>query len=316
MVADLQPGQQVDSCFAVIQMQFQPYKDPAKGHFLSVLLGDSTGEISGKLWHGASLIQGIASGDVVKVTAKVEEYRGTKQLNISQLAALPDGELVDLADFLPTCSKGRKALEQELKEALGRFTDPALKSLLTTWFSRPDFWNEYLLAPGAKRVHHAYLGGLAEHSLEVFQLSSTMAKLFPAVNEQLVLAGALIHDVGKMQEYQYKYTIDLTDQGKLLGHIVLGYQMLQREIACHGDFPEEYAEHLGHMILSHHGEMQYGSPVEPQTIEAAVLHQADLASSQIKQYAQTIESGAETERWLYNKTLGRNLYRGFLKEIS
>jgi len=314
MVADLQPGQFVDSYFAVTQMQLQPYKDPTKGHFLSVLLADRTGEISGKLWQGASQVQGIAVGDVAKVVAKVEEYRGSRQLNLSRIEPLSQGEQVDLADFLPTCPKGRKALEQELKAALSKFTDPHLKSLLTTWFSRPDFWNEYLLSPGAKRVHHAYLGGLAEHSLEVFHLAGAMAKLYPVVNEQLVLAGALLHDVGKVKEYNYKYIIDLSDEGKLLGHIAMGYQMLQEEVAHHSDFPKEYAEHLGHMILSHHGKMEYGAPIEPQTIEAAVLHQADLASSQVKQYAQTIES-AEEERWLFNRVLGRNLYLGYIKDI-
>lgn len=317
MVANLQPGQMVESYFAVTQIQLLPYRDVSKGHFLSVLLSDRTGEISGKLWHGApQKAQGIAVGDLVKVIGKVEEYRGNKQLNLSDLLTLPEGELVDLADFLPTCSKGRKVLEQELKVALSQFTDPHLKALLTTWFSRPDFWNEYLLAPGAKRVHHAYLGGLAEHSLEVFHLADTMAKLFPVVERELVLAGALLHDVGKIQEYQYKYCIEMTDQGKLLGHTVIGYQMLEREVARHSDFPLAYATHLGHLILSHHGQLEYGAPVEPQTIEAAVLHQADLASSQVKQFAQAIESSEPGEAWLYNKTLGRSLYLGFLKNAE
>lgn len=317
MVESLQPGQMVDSCFAVTQVQLLPYRDPSKGHFLSVMLADRTGEISGKLWHGASeKAQGIAVGEVVKVVGKVEEYRGAKQVNLSRITSLPEGELVDLADFLPTCPKGRKALEEELKEALSNFTDPHLRALLTTWFSRPDFWNEYLLAPGAKRVHHAYLGGLAEHSLEVFQIADALAKLFPAVDRQLVLAGALLHDVGKLEEYQYKYSIEITDQGKLLGHTTIGYQMLEREIARHSDFPHAYATHLGHLILSHHGQLEYGAPVEPQTIEAAVLHQADLASSQVKQFAQVIEKSEPDESWLYNKTLGRSLYLGFLKKTA
>jgi len=315
MVADLEPGQVVESCFAISQMQLQPYRDPTKGHFLSLLLADRTGEISGKLWHGApQKAQGLVVGDVVRVMGKVEEYRGTKQLNLSELLPLPEGELVDLADFLPTCPRGRKALERELKGALSQFTEPSLRALMTSWFSRPDFWNEYLLAPGAKRVHHAYLGGLAEHSLEVFQIADSLAKLFPAVDRQLVLAGALLHDVGKIEEYKYKYAIDLTDQGKLLGHTIIGYQMLEREISRHSDFPPEYATHLGHMLLSHHGQLEYGAPVEPQTIEAAVLHQADLASSQVKQFAQAIDNSQPGESWFYHRTLGRGVYFGFLKK--
>lgn len=314
MVADLITGQVVESCFAIAQMQLLPYRDPAKGHFLSMQLADKSGEVAAILWHNApKRAEGLAVGDLVNVVAKVEEYRGAKQLNLSELERVPDEVLVDLAEFLPTSPKGREALERELKAALAAIKDKYLKALLTTWFSRPDFLQSYLLTPGAMRVHHAYVGGLVEHSLEVYQIADTLAKLYPLANRDLVLVGALLHDVGKIREYQYKYAIDLTDEGKLIGHTTIGYQLLQEQVARHQDFPLELAEHLGHLILSHHGQLEYGAPVLPQTIEAAILHQADLASSQVKQYAEAIDRREPGERWLYHKTLGRNLFLGFLK---
>jgi 3'-5' exoribonuclease len=234
-----------------------------------------------------------------------EDYQGSRQLRILEM--IPTGEEeIDFRQLIPASSRSTQELEEELDMRLAELQDIQLGNLLREWFEEPTFRELFATAPAAKQIHHARLGGLLEHSLEVVTLGLVMARLYGA-NQAMVTAGALLHDVGKIYEYSWFPVLDLTDQGRLLGHITIGYQLLQER----GKYLNgEKLLHLGHIILSHHGEIEYGSPVRPQTLEAMIVHEADLASGRLRAAADALDQGEEL--WTsWQKGLSRSLFRGF-----
>jgi 3'-5' exoribonuclease len=200
-------------------------------------------------------------------------------------------------------------MARHLDEVVTSVRQPHLAKLLGSFFGDAEFKRLYLEAPAAKRVHHAYLGGLAEHSLEVAELVLTIARFSQNMDRDLAVTAALLHDLGKIKEYSYRRVIDLTDDGRLVGHTVLGYHMLLSRIGELQGFPQDLAQRLLHAILAHHGQMEWGAPVVPQTVEAAAVHHADLLSSRIKQFDQLAAGSEEANaRWsAYDSSLGRSV---------
>jgi 3'-5' exoribonuclease len=326
-LADLRLGEPVETALMVVEKRLVPFRDQAKGHYLVVALVDRTGQIEGRAWdNAAELAKACEPGDVVWVTGVVEEYRENRQLRVGSLRRLEAAE-VELADFLAVTPRDRRAMEQRLDDLVASVQDPQLSSLLTAFFGDPEFRYAFCEAPAAKRIHHNYLGGLLEHSLEVAEVVETAARFAPEVkgglNRDLALAGALLHDIGKLREYRYRPFIDLTDEGKLVGHTVLGVQMLRERLAGLGSEAEGgLVLELEHLILTHHGELEWGAPILPHTVEAAAVHYADLLSGRVKQYQQVAAGGggaagatganaSEEPAWSpYDNLLGRSLYLG------
>uniref|UniRef100_A0A831UDQ7 HD domain-containing protein n=1 Tax=Geobacter metallireducens TaxID=28232 RepID=A0A831UDQ7_GEOME len=279
--------------------------------YMTLKLMDKTGEIEGRVWDNVDELSAIFDrDDFIAIRCKASVYLGKMQLVISELARVPD-DRVQLADFLPESDRPLAEMERELASLLASFTDPHLKALMDAFFGDPELMALYRIAPAAKGMHHVYLGGLLEHSLAVARLVDAIVPLYGGLNRDLLVAGALLHDVGKVREMTYQRSFDYTDEGKLLGHITIGVEMVQERIAAIPGFPAELAMLLKHMLLSHHGQYEYGSPKRPKTVEATILNYLDDLDSKINGIRTHIRKETENQsRWSsYHRLYDRYFYK-------
>lgn len=313
-IIDLEPGNQVESTFLVVRKELR--QGGRSGLFLDLTLCDPSGRIPAKVWENAAAIgERFVVGDVVEVTGVVETYRNELQLRIEQARLLPPDE-ADPSDFLPRSHKDSAALETHIAQVVKTIENRHLRELLITMFRDQDFRKRFLTAPGAKALHHAYIGGLIEHTAEVVELCEKVCAVFPALDRDLLLTSAILHDVGKMEELSWQTAFEYTDEGQLLGHLVLGERLvLSRANEVEG-FPDELKLRLSHMILSHHGTGEFGSPKAPMTAEAIALHHAEDLDAKINMFLGQIETAREKgQRWTERHfLLGRALYVGDVDE--
>jgi 3'-5' exoribonuclease len=295
-------------------MTLSPFRDAARGCFLTLLLTDKTGQIRGRIWEGAdALAATLAEGQPVRVVAVAEDWQGQMQLQVQQATPVEDFQPTLFAEFVPSGTADIRKLKAQLEKAILSVGDAELSRLLRAIFSQRQFYEAYTNLPAAKQVHHAYLGGLLEHSLEVVEFCEAACRLFPVLNRDLLVTAALLHDIGKTQEYHVTGAIDMTDEGKLIGHVAIGLRLLDRALGMTPGFPREVADHLAHLLLSHHGELEHGAPILPQTIEAIALNLADLSSSKLKQFEQVLATCTAADWSAYDRYLGRSIYAGFGK---
>lgn len=298
-------GQQLEGSYVITRKEVLPFRDQERGSYLALTLQNRWGQIQGRLWELPENHGDYCPGKVVSLRAVPEEYQCGIQLRILDIR-LTREEDIDLSQLVPSSSRPSQEMEEELNRRIAEIQDTQLNSFLREWFEEPHFQRLFTTAPAAKQIHHPRLGGLLEHSLEVVTLGLAMARLYGA-DQAMVTAGALLHDVGKIYEYTWLPVLDLSDHGRLMGHIALGYQLLQERGK---DLNGEKLLHLGHIILSHHGEIEFGSPVRPQTLEAMIVHEADLASGRLRAAADALDQGEEL--WTsWQKGLSRSLFRGF-----
>jgi 3'-5' exoribonuclease len=317
-VRDLRPGERVTAFFLVRHKQLEPFRDRSKGEFLTLVLGDRTGQMLARVWEGApELAETFSEDDVVKVAGDVEEYLGRTQIIVHKLRVANDDEY-DLADFLPATEKDVGQMLAAVQAAVERIENPHLAALVRHFYDDPDFRTRLAQAPAARRVHHAYLGGLLEHLTDVLTLCDTVLSLYPEINADLLRAGALLHDVGKLREYAWVRDIDYTDEGRLIGHIVIGDEMVSRAIAQRPDFPDDLSLRVRHMLVSHHGRYEWGSPSRPQTLEAIALHHVENLSAQVNRFRNLLAARREPgETWTeYDRLLGRQLYAGHDADLN
>lgn len=308
-LANISAGDVIDSYFLVTGRQLEPFKNKP-GHYLQLILADKTGEIRAFAWDRAHEFYQIADEDrVVRAYGTVKDYRGNLQLYLESLALCEEDEF-DLAELVPCVDKDIGELKKGLFSAIDKVSNPFLRQLLNHFFKDPHCLMLFEKAPGGKRIHHGYLGGLLEHTVEVVQICEFISTLFPGADKDLLLCGALLHDIGKIREYCYARRIDITDEGKLLGHITIGDELVKAAIDKIPNFPAELAVNLRHMLISHHGELEWGSPKRPKTIEAVILHHADNLDAKVNQFAQIIyrhpDDGGSWSN--YENTLGRSIY--------
>jgi 3'-5' exoribonuclease len=199
-----------------------------------------------------------------------------------------------------------------VRETIASVENPHLRALLDKFFADEEFVAAFSRAPAARRIHHAYLGGLLEHTVEVVVLCQTVLTLYPQIHRDLLMAGALLHDVGKTREFTYQRDMDYSDEGRLLGHVVLSDQMIAERLAAIPDFPPELALRLRHLVVSHHGRYEWGSPRRPKTLEACALHYIENLDAQVNRFAQVIAARRDKTRpWTeYDTLLRRYLYAG------
>ena len=304
-IAELVAGSALDDVFLLVQRNMAHKKDG--NPFLNVTLADRTGQAKGVVWDQVERIAAaVAEGDFVHVRAQVGEYRGSLQLVVKDMARVPP-EQVDAADFLAATARDVTQMFERLKEMTLRMQTPHLKVLFERFWADDAFVAAYTRAPAAKLMHHAYIGGLLEHTLSMAVLTELIAGHYSGVDRDLLLAGVILHDVGKVRELEYTRRIDYTDEGRLLSHIVIGLSMLDEKLKQVPDFPETQAQLLKHMIISHHGAREFGSPEPPKTIEAVLLNFIDEMDSRVNSIREYVAKDPSDGSWTpYHRLLERH----------
>ncbi len=249
--------------------------------YMTLRLADRTGDVEGRIWDRVDEYNGrFEKNDFVQIRAKASVYLGKMQLIIQDLTPVPEDH-VDLGDYLPVSDRSTEQMQGDFRAKVDNLQDPHLKRLMQAFMADHQFFHRYSIAPAAKAMHHVFLGGLLEHSLAVADLAEDIGRRYPGLNVDLLVVGALLHDIGKVTELSYDRAFDYTDEGKLLGHIVIGVEMVEDKIRAIDDFPARLAVHVKHMLLSHHGQYEYGSPKRPKTLEAVILNYLDDLDSKI-----------------------------------
>jgi len=279
-------NQEIVSDFLVTQKDL---REGTKSKYLRLALADSSGTMTGNIWSNAeSFDDKFAIGDIVRIKAQVITFKGKYQLNISKVKALMLEEY-DLVDFVATTEKDINQLSEKLFMFIDSLKNEYLKELLSNIFEDKEFYTIFAQAPAAKTWHHNYVGGLLEHTISVATICDFASHHYP-IDRDLLLVGAILHDIGKTREYSLKSSIDFTTEGRLIGHIPLGDQLICKEMEKINNFPSNLAMKLRHLILSHHGEYEFASARLPQTIEAVLLHQADNLDAQTVGVKQLVEA--------------------------
>jgi 3'-5' exoribonuclease len=300
-VADLLPGTGVEGVYLLSAKETRQTRQ-GKPYF-RLKVGDRTGTVDCTVWEVDSVGPGVKVGDLVTVCARVTEYQGRPQLEATSVAAAPTGA-AQPRDFLPSTYRDIEELKGFLQFHMGSVYDRDYSALLELIFGNEAFLDTFAAAPAAKVYHHAYLGGLVEHTVAVAEMCEFVAQQYGRVDRDLLLTAALLHDIGKTQELAFETTIDFTDAGKFLGHVIQGVVLVAEKAAQLPSFPEAKLQQLLHCIVSHHGELEWGSPKRPKTIEALILHHVDNLDAKVKGFLEIVE-GSRDAPW----TDLRNLFR-------
>ena len=308
-ITDIKAGDRVDDIFVLSEKILSQKRDG--NNFLNVTLSDKTGTLKGVVWDNVDqTAAGITSGDFAHVNGSVSEYRGTLQVVIKKMDPIsPD--MIDPSDFLPQTSRDIEGMFKRLLRRAESITTDYLKALIDAFFNDKEFVDKFKTAPAAKKMHHAYIGGLLEHTVSMASLADKIAGHYSGINRDLLLSGAILHDIGKIDEFEYQNKIDYSDKGRLLNHIVIGIKMVDEKLSGIEHFPEDQMLLLKHLIVSHHGTREFGSPEPPKTIEAVLLNYIDEIDSKINAIRDFIASEDPEEPWTsYHRLLERHFYKG------
>lgn len=307
-VADIRANQPVDSVFLVAAKSHGVTKS-GSGYLILRLL-DRSGEIEARVWERAEQVGRVFDkNDFVRVRGQATLYQGKVQIRVHEVARVDEGE-VATEDFLPRSQADPEQMAEELKAILRGMKDPHLRALAEAFFSDQDFMGLFKRAPAGKTIHHAYLGGLLEHTLSLLRLILKVVENYQGIDVDLLLMGGFLHDIGKVHEFSYDRAVEYTDRGQLLGHLVMEIEMLNEKIKRIADFPEELAMLLQHLIVSHHGALEFGSPRLPQTVEAVMLHYLDDLDGKI-QSIQGLIGKEPAARWTsFHRAYERYFFRG------
>jgi len=306
-VNEIKAGDYVDEIFVLAEKNISQKKDG--NNYLNLTVSDKTGALKGVMWDN---IEGFAkemnSGEFVTIKGNVSEYRGNLQLVVKQIAPCTL-ENISPVDFLPASGRDVDGMFQRLTQLADSIKTGHIKLLLQAFFEDQDFVRKLKTAPAAKKMHHAYLGGLLEHSLSMALLAEKIAGHFSGIDRDMLVAGAVLHDIGKTRELEYDVKIDYSDEGRFLSHVVIGVLMLREKIQTIQDFPLESEHLLEHMIVSHHGSREFGSPEPPKTIEAVLLNYIDEIDARVNGIREFVEADDSGENWTsYHRLLERHFY--------
>jgi 3'-5' exoribonuclease len=300
-------NQTITSFFVVAVKQVKSKKSGEL--YLSLMLADRSGQIQANMWDNVNdAISAFEQDDFVKAKGVVHKYNGRWQLTIHKMRKLGDSE-IDYTDYLPKTSKDVEQLWQTVCGFVESFENPWLKSLLKAFIADEALSAAYKAAPAAKSLHHAFVGGLLDHVVSLMTVCDLATRNYPQVNRDLLLSGAFLHDIGKVHELTYQRSIAYTTKGQLLGHLIIELEMLHGKIALVPGFPDELKVLLEHMIISHHGEYEFGSPKLPMFPEALLLHYLDDLDSKMESMRAQFQREAELDTpWTsYNPSLARPL---------
>jgi 3'-5' exoribonuclease len=284
--------------------------------FLSLILADRTGEVDGKIWNDAETLSSqFQEGDVCEVKGNAGSYRGRIQIRVSSIKPLKD--TADPSIFLESAPSDTSEMMKSLREILRGVKNAHLKRLIERFLGDQRFVSQFQRAPAAKGFHHSYLGGLLEHTLSVCQMSKMVAEHYTQLDGDLLLTAAFLHDVGKIRELRGHPHMDYTDEGRLVGHLVLGTGMLDAKLREIKGFPPELAIRLRHLILSHHGQYEFGSPKVPKFLEAIALNLVDDLDAKINGLSRFMERDQQEGAWTgFNRLLERYFLKGEILPVE
>ncbi|HSL00872.1 MAG TPA: HD domain-containing protein [Rubrobacteraceae bacterium] len=304
---DLRPGVRLRSSFLAADAAVR--RDSRGVPYLSLRLVDRTGSVDARMWGKLpdDFVREIPEPVYVDVEGNAHEYRGMLQVKLERLRVLRPEEVSE-EDYLPASELDRKVLAEEVLEAGRGFEDDHLRDLFELMASDEEFWEVFCEAPAAKAMHHARLGGLLEHSVSCLKIARALAEMYP-VDRDLLLFGAIFHDVGKVRELSWSGGgFAYTTEGRLLGHVVLGERLVASYVALLPGFPEELALRISHLLLAHQGEIEYGSPERPKTLEALLVHLADNLDARAAMYLE-VTANVSPGGWSHHDNpLRRALY--------
>ncbi len=308
-VKDLKPGLEVTEFFVLRKKELKEYDGK---RFLKLEMGDRSGRIDAVVWDNSDQLYDKAEvGQIVRVKGWVSTYKEVPQLKVDRMRRAKDDE-VDLADFLPASERDLKSLYDDFQSIIQTIENRHLRRLLDLLTEDSSLMERFKRAPGGKLWHHARLGGLLEHTLAVVSICQKAAEMYELVDRDLLITGALVHDIGKIDSYSAAGFFDYTDEGRLLGHIVSGHELIDRKIQKLEDFPQHLALKLKHLILSHQGQLELASPVVPQTVEAVILHYADELDAKADAFSHIIKTqktkGKKWSDWVH--LIDRFIYFG------
>ena len=312
-IRDFQDGQRIIGHYLCKEKSM--FRTKAGKNYLSLVLQDKTGTVTAKIWELNVQIGEFAKGDFIKIDAQVNTFQGDLQLNIQRLRKSDEGEY-DPADYSPASERDPDTMYQEVTQWIQKVSEPHLAQL-SYHFYRDDekLAQRIRIHPAAKSVHHNFVGGFLEHVTSVTRLADFLAQSYHPVNRDLIITAALLHDIGKLWELNPMPAGDYSMEGQLLGHIMIGYDMVRDAIRDIADFPPELALQLEHIILSHHGELEFGSPKVPMTMEAMVIHLADNTDAKMKMVEEFLKNDQNSGEWTdYNRYLSRTFYKGGAQE--
>lgn len=308
-VKDIKPGEKVNELFLVTEknLAFSQKGTP----YLNVRLKDKTGEVDGKIWENAIGWDKLFSkGDVIKAQGGAVSFRSTVQLSITGIMKVEDSA-IDIAEYLPVAKGDIDAMFDDLMAFVEQIETSCLRELLRLFFDEGEVAKLFKQAPAAKSFHHVYIGGLLEHTLSVIRLLDQVTKHYQGINRDLLITGGILHDIGKIYEYKYERMFDYSDEGRLIGHIVIGLEMLDARISTVEGFPTQLAMELRHLILSHHGTQEFGSPKRPKTPEALIVHFIDDLDAKVNAFQEFIQDSDDDSHWTpFHKLFERFIYKG------
>ncbi len=286
----------------------QILKTKAGKTYYSLLLQDKTGIIDAKVWELNNGIDDFDSMDFIMTDGMVTSFQGSRQVNVNRIRKAQEGEY-DPAEYIPASKYNREEMYQELKKVVMTITEPHLRKLAEKYFVEDaGFIAEFKQHSAAKSVHHAFVGGLLQHTLAVAKICSFVAACYPVIDRDLLITAALFHDIGKVWEISEFPSNEYTDEGQLLGHIFLGAELVGKEAALIPGFPKTLAAELQHCILAHHGELEYGSPKKPAMAEALALAFADNMDAKLEMITEVYDKAEPTMEWLgFNRYVDSNV---------
>ncbi|MBN1142093.1 MAG: HD domain-containing protein [Deltaproteobacteria bacterium] len=310
-VANIQERDLVESSFLVREKVTALAKNGKP--YMTVRLMDRSGEVEGRIWDRVEELETrFRKDDFLWVRGKASRYLGKMQLVVQEIKTLSEQE-VNLEDYLPTAPRDRDEMARDFEDRVKEVSDPHYRALLEAVVSDRELFRRFCQAPAAKSMHHVYVGGLLEHSLAVADLAAEICRRYSDLDRDLLVTAALLHDLGKTTELSFRRSFDYTDDGKLLGHITLGVEMVTDKIRGIAGFPAEKGMILKHLLLSHHGQYEFGSPKRPKTLEAVILNMLDDLDAKISAVKLHLENDANGDgAWTgYHRLLERYFFKGF-----
>ncbi|MDA0245652.1 MAG: HD domain-containing protein [Chloroflexi bacterium] len=292
-VTDFQAGDDLlDELLLLKDMVRRTTKDNRP--YILCTLADKTGQVAGVFWDVPTAVDNwIKAGQVLFITGKVSRYKDSLQVGITDAYPQPNP---DMGEFMATGARSTAEMVAELRVLIDGLGEPYGR-LTRTILLEEKFLAQFSNAPAAKNMHHAYIGGLLDHSLSMARLGAHMASHYPKVNQDLLVAGALLHDMGKVYEYAFDGSFEFSDDGRLVGHIVRAAVIVEQTAAKLGDIPPRVVQDIVHLILSHHGNLEWGAPVVPKTLEAVILHQLDLLDSRVQGFYDHVNNDNSEGEW-------------------
>jgi 3'-5' exoribonuclease len=308
-IASLKEGDWVEETYLVTAKQISTAKNGVT--YLSLKLADKTGEVDGRLWDNADEVSGrFEREDFVRIKGMASNYQGSMQIKMKTLEKVDDSR-VEIANFLEATPRNVEDMITQLRTVSAAVRNGHLRQLMNAFLNDGVFLESFRRVPAAKTLHHNYIGGLLEHVVELVALAGDVVKHFPSADPDLVTLGCFLHDIGKVKELTVRKSIGYSTEGRLIGHISLGYEMLSEKINAIPGFPAELGMLLKHIMLSHHGEYEFGSPKRPKILEAIIVNYLDDLSAKINSFQTTLkkENIAAGEWSNFSKMHDRYLYR-------